>query len=742
MQQVEVLRMRVVPSEMTEAWLSPDKTGERRPMGRATIQYINLAAYPYDDTTDLRNTRGVFYAGLFSQPADVLEIPGIESINWSRGVTQDIAECTLKLSASQLTPIGQSQREDGLYDDPGALVPTRGVIWDSDRWGFRANGWEDVFVPNRLVRTYEGYGTDPSVAPAHDTHLKQSGAWLIDEVTFGSDGTIELRMRDFAKLLIEKIVMYPVIPYNHYPLSFGVKRTAKKNTYIPKNGSWKRPAGVVSSSGAAYVGKNIPTTDGTDYVGPGGVWAGNQPSYALTSDPNRVWISEGNSERLPDGPKSWWQINLNDTTTGVAGVRITPVRGPVIVYVSLYDSVKKKWLGSKKIPYNRPTGGVDNGAHIPYLRSFRVNADTATECILAHARKNISRIRLTFRNNVTIGTDHAHPWRAAMREVLVYTGPQKTLKTIKGTKDVPEGNIDDYTDAVKWLLGWAGFYWPPHSSGGDYQIVDDQDTREYSSFISDDPALPGNGRIWGDFMNAGTAPVNDLTPDLFDKQPFMDAIAYIRDVLGFVCWVDETGGFIWRMPNIWQPGNYMSPDDLDPRSSSRTSNILSISDENVLLSYSTTLDSKNLRETIFVANTDGRYAQLAAGYGRSEGIDFGRIAGYMDQHFASQEEVERMADMIATRQKFSYRSSRATIPGYPAIQIDDQVRIYDRTTNETYYHYVEGIESSLDLTNGTWDYTLQTHWLGEQSSGSWVVDVNSVTSELKMYLIQLGLATP
>jgi hypothetical protein len=724
---------------MTEAWLSPDKTGERRPTVRATIQYINFASYPYDDVMSTQNVRGQFWTGLFSQPADVLEIPAIDSISWSRGVTQDVAECTLRLKANDLTPIGQPQNDEGLYDDPGALIPTRGIIWDADRWGFTANGWEDVFLPNRLVRTYEGYGVDRNVFPAQDTHLKQSGTWLIDEVTFGSDGVVELKMRDFGKILLEKIVMYPGIPYNHYPLTFATSKSVTYNTRVPKGGSWKRPTGSVSSSGEAYVGKNIATSDGSNFVGPGGVWAGNQPSFALNSDPNRVWISTGNSERLPDGPKVWWQVDLSHHKTTIAGVRINPVRGPVRVYISLYDSVKKKWTGTKTIPYHRPTEGVDVGAAIPFQRAVTVNAEEPTDLIFNRPRKNISKVRLTFRPSTIIGSDRDHAWRAGMREVFLYTGARSKLKVSKSSATRNEGLITDYTDAVKWLLGWGGFYWPPNTTQGDYQILDDQGTRQYISFTSADSALPA-GRIWGDFMNSGTSPVQDLTADLFDKQPLMDAIGYIRDVLGFVCWVDETGGFIWRMPNIWKPGNYMSPDDLGPRASSKTTSVVEISDENVLLSYSTTIDAKNLREKIFVANTDGRYAQLAAGYGTSEGIDFGRLAGYMDQNFASQAEVERMADLIATRQKFSYRTSRATIPGYPAIQIDDQVRISDRTTNETYYHYVESISSALDMTNGTWDYNLQTHWLGEQASGSWVIDTGSVTNELWMYLHQLGLA--
>ena len=80
----------------------------------------------------------------------------------------------------------------------------------------------------------------------------------------------------------------------------------------------------------------------------------------------------------------------------------------------------------------------------------------------------------------------------------------------------------------------------------------------------------------------------------------------------------------------------------------------------------------------------------------------------------------------------------AVIPGYPKIQIDDVVRIYERVTNETFYHYVLGIKSELNMQEGVWTYSLDTHWLGEHPQDSWVINVNELSNATKQYLDLLG----
>lgn len=203
-------------------------------------------------------------------------------------------------------------------------------------------------------------------------------------------------------------------------------------------------------------------------------------------------------------------------------------------------------------------------------------------------------------------------------------------------------------------------------------------------------------------MRTNTVGETDLTVDLFDKQLFMYMISYVRDLTGFLFFIDETGGVIWRYPNIRDLGNYLTdPGQLGPRSVTRTNKIIEIDEYETLIDYSTTLNGRNQREWIFVGDNTGKNgvaARANARFTSHQGLR--RVACWTDGHFKSQREVRVMADMIIARQMFDYRRGKVRIPGYPAIQIEDQVRIWERVTNETFYHYVESIVSTLNTETG------------------------------------------
>jgi hypothetical protein len=152
--------------------------------------------------------------------------------------------------------------------------------------------------------------------------------------------------------------------------------------------------------------------------------------------------------------------------------------------------------------------------------------------------------------------------------------------------------------------------------------------------------------------------VADLTADQFDKQPLLDCIQVVRNIVGFNFFVDECGGIVWRMPNLYQRGNYITPSHLDNegRKPTYVAGAHETIDENdILLQYSTTLDSKNLRERIGVADTNGKVGTVIRGY-TSLPHRAARIALWTDQHFDSNRECRVAADMIAAQQMFSFRS--------------------------------------------------------------------------------------
>lgn len=747
--------MRFVSDEMTDAWKAEDKTGpDNRPTLRATIQVVRQKRSGYWDNNmpglGFAGLKGVYTNVVMGDSGAVTELRNVRSLTWNRSVNQDVAEATLVLRNTDLTPIGNQERADqqGDFDLPGLFTYNRGdESVEPNPWGYDdQTGWADLLVPDRMVRTYEGYGADRTVVPGRDPHLMLSGTWLIQAVEYTAEGDITLRMQDVASILTKQIVFPPVIPKQRYPLAWDKIVTRNVEGRDAKGGSWKRVTakmGRASSSNKYAVGAGLTNEPFASYVKPDGSVNGHHPSHALTT--KGYWLSTGQDRHAN---RVWWQFDFKNRQS-IAGVRIKPFSGPYRIFISLYDDVRNRWVGTEDIPtadndgWPGGTGGVDVHEGIAHVGAWSVQADINAEfdVILRRKYRNITKLRLTFyRLRETTGE---HPYIAGLRHLSVYTGAYSSLHFGKGMKLRTIGNYHDYTDIVKWACAWGGFFWPPSWSQQAFIKLGPNDVVPLPR-AAPDPALSTNAGVWGDFMNSGTAGVATLTMDLFDKQPLMDMIGYVRDLLGFVFFIDETGGVVWRMPNLWSLGNYVSPSDLGPRGTGgqvsgpgRTDQIVTIDEKETLISLSTTLDSSNIRDRIFVASSTGKYGATIKGFNPYD-QGFRRYAGWTDEHFKSKEECLVMADMIAARSMFTYRRTNVRIPGYPAIQIDDQVRIFERVTNETFYHYVESISSSLNMETGEWFYDLETHWLGERPSDAWAVESKDLHNVTKQYLAAIG----
>lgn len=161
------------------------------------------------------------------------------------------------------------------------------------------------------------------------------------------------------------------------------------------------------------------------------------------------------------------------------------------------------------------------------------------------------------------------------------------------------------SEIVKRLLAYGGFYWP---QGGTQYLTDGHN--QSFSFAAADPYI-APGRIWGDIQLSGTHGLVDLTADIWDKKPLLDGINYIKDILGFVFHVDEQGAAIFRSPNVFRLGNWVTgPGGLN---ASRTSAYVIVHDEQSLISLRSTLSSKNLREQVFIGNLSGKIGAVAQG---------------------------------------------------------------------------------------------------------------------------------
>ena len=112
-------------------------------------------------------------------------LPNIKNITINRSFETDSATC-----------------EINIYNPTGSLSPTIAG---------QASTWNRVLLPNTVIKTYQGYGSNTS----------QTGTWLIDEVVMENPpGMLTIRGRDLAKLLLEQTLYPPIIPGDYYPCGF------------------------------------------------------------------------------------------------------------------------------------------------------------------------------------------------------------------------------------------------------------------------------------------------------------------------------------------------------------------------------------------------------------------------------------------------------------------------------------------------------------------------------------------
>lgn len=722
--------MREVPQAITEAWRRGEFIGDTRPMARVTIvhPWVQLHSHKHRDKPggDMYSTllfgipRFTTSGPDYVQPT---ELPNVKSVSWDRDIDQDVASATFEFYNTAPLPLGETPSQVGDLDRPGWYTYNRGQSAFSSRWGHEENEWAKMLMPDNLLRSYEGYGFDSDQPPEKDPHLILTGLWLIDEVAYTHDGTITCECSDPGRLLRDQIVFPPVNGFRAgfktkdmpegayaYPVSFSSENSEPVVNKVPMN-----PERMATRHGA---NSNEPWDAHTVY--------GHAPEDAFNDDVGSYWLSIGNARRDGSYAFEWIQ-------TPVGGQKVREVRFRTKgvgykVYLCLQNT-NGDWLGGNRVPYNpNHPAAAPNGADTAYVATHHVDSEEEHVISLGEGYDNIANVRLTLNNLWNSGLGQ-YTYRAAVRTFDVFGGPATRTEETR----FEDKNYDDYTDIIKLFCAWGGFFWP---------ILEHHRTVMHSdgstvawNYDEEDPALTiSRGRVFGDFMQTGTAGVVDLPPSTFDKQPLMDAINHVADIVGFLFYTDETGGAVFRMPNIYALGNWWGANSA--KAGERTDTIPRIDERDQLMSITATLSSQNMRERVFVSDTTGQHGGLAAGWNPNP-IGLRRVGGWTDQHFASTEECRLMADMITLRQMFTYRTDSVQIPGYPAIQIDDQVRIFERMTSEGFVHYVKGISSSNDLESGEWTYDLKTHWLGERPFERWVFRPEDLSREAQRFLEHL-----
>lgn len=247
-----------VPANLDAVWRSGDFTGVNRPVTRVTIQRPKMKLWSFGMRTTFRRVPAVTsdaksfnpypsginpnkgepvtntYADyLFSGPNVPKEFPNVQNVSFSRTVDADAGSATLTFfnqrASSLLNPSGPLPAAHELLDQPGFYSFMRGMSVFSSRWGHTRNEFAQLLAPDNIVRVYQGYGSDliddPSLSPSdvppeRDSHLVLTGTWHIDDVDLDSEGSVVVRARDMARLLVDHMCFSGVVPNDFYPPSF------------------------------------------------------------------------------------------------------------------------------------------------------------------------------------------------------------------------------------------------------------------------------------------------------------------------------------------------------------------------------------------------------------------------------------------------------------------------------------------------------------------------------------------
>jgi hypothetical protein len=708
-------------------WLNGDFLGDNRPMSRVSIHRATIREFP----TQHRLYRS-WLDGDFD--SEFRELPNLQSVKISRTLDQDAATCEIVIKNVAALDVGVEPEYEKDIDNEGWYAPNHGVGEFSVRWGYLENQWRGWIQPDRILKTFQGFGVDFGMPPSEDSHLVLTGVWIIDKVSLDARSQLTISCRDMGELLIDQYIYEEVMGNENYPLVYETKRMVERSktrtvtdtTVIPG-----KPGGTKLSISHNYNSNYYWTSSGSV--------SGHTGGHAFDSDSGTYWISIGNGGPNQPWAYEWIQADAKSQTVGA--VKFLPWAGNYVVYVGIM--IGGEWQGTNTVPYDPQDVGAPNQSNKKYVIKTTCGWEQWCAIDLPQVYQRVQRVRLTFHNlaDSNFGT---YQYRAGVRTFEVYNGPIYggsggiPPKTVVTSHDVVDrwmeqvGNIDDYTQIVKDILCIAGFL----------------ESKELHPTIPADPeitAVCGEaiGRCYGDLEHSGTGPLLEIPQSEIDNKALIDVIKYAQEVLGFVFFINEFGGAVFRSPNLWQVGNYLTN---DPAGRIRSPGMVTVDESVTLLDWSVELSNATKRKWIVIGNSDGTLHDSTFGKDPiADGeypLNIARLSKWTDQNFASQEECIVMGDMVKIRQWFQYRVGKATIVGNPMIQVDDQIRVYERRTGEGYIHYVQGIDSTWDAKTGKWTMDLTTAWLGEQPTviggTTWIFDIDDLDPVSQQFLFDNG----
>ncbi len=699
------------------------------------------------------------------------EVPNIKSISTDRSLDADAATASIvvKNIKMDLNNAGTNRR----LGNPGEYTWTQPTREARARWNLIKGPWADVLVPNALLRTYQGYGgREKSIPDALlDGNLVLTGLWLIDEVRPSTNGLLEIKCRDMAKLLIEQQIYPPLIPFERYPLNYHRwTDTYVVNEAIPVyDFTDPKENSPGPDEGPKYVTDLAVSADGRGYWilgSDGGVFSehvpffgsrgggqnpiehiDNAPMVAMAADPfNRgYWLTAADG-----GVFAFGEVPF------LGGMADDPLSAP-IVSMAAHPSGKGYWLVGED-------GGVFNFGEAGF---FGATPSTGGSPIVdIGITPSGNGYYLADNKGGVYAFGDANFFGSAVGEVpftpdywdricgMAVRSQGDGYWLLRGNGDVYAYGAAQYLNNQgdgKWLDYKANLmdpmfeisstpsgdgYYMVGGDGGVFAFGDakfwgslpgrfmytertEGNYKDYTDIIKDlllwsGWLAYGTGKddVYGNLETTGAYAEYALPADMFDKKPVIDGITQIKEVVGYHFWIDDEGAARFESPNWFRPGNYLED-------GTHVQIIPEIDERLQLADYSVVFSDKDMRSEIVISSYDplSNNETTITSRARIEtpGLDLlrgmVRPALWIQENLKEKTESERMAELIALHAAFSLRMGTIRCIANMAFQLNDQVRVQEKVTKDAYVHYIRSISSEMDLDDGTYFMDITTNWL-------------------------------
>lgn len=566
--------MRLVP-EIFETIQSGNYLGEDKAYGRISVlPYWQLHSTPSSYGNSIRGPYRYWTDGTTD---DEYEVPSTQSISWERSLDQDIGTCTVTIYNAWHDLNSQAPELVGQLGKPGFFWPLRGQSDDAEatwnhsisRGAYKRDGtwdasfsWSNVLIEDVVIKTFEGYGGYPLDSDndfvSIDTRLSegklvQTGVWIVDSVTGGSDGMLTLTCRDIGRLLLDQMVFPPLVPGGVYPLEYYLEGKSPFDSFWGpkvKNGVLPASQGEVNATAYDSSADTFSDTSVTTSHPLSASVDGNENTYALSD----AW------EEPDDSDYVWFEYTIGQDINSIS---FTPWAGGYECFICVRES--NTWQGANPVVSG---GGVNyiKKINIPMYapdgseQPITIQLKDVDDQTSSAAHYTAQRVRLGFKHLYYSGIPDAsgNHYRAGIREFHAYRSGD---------------NVSPYSSdfsALPWTFAMDEHptrgYWVMDDSGNVYGFGDaaDYDTDAFGQVpigsysnnigvaLAAHPdgkgywALDWRGRVWayGSATDYGEAVISDPYVGSLNQEPKTQAIDIVSTYTGNGYWVVYTNGIV------------------------------------------------------------------------------------------------------------------------------------------------------------------------------------------------------